>query len=84
MYFRRVLNPRTMRVRQGLGPRKVLETIVNTSTEAQPAGREMLILERVLRLQKLKRVLWRPPRGEGGLELCAVEKATQGGIHAQI
>lgn len=84
MYFRRVLNPRTMRVRQGLGPRKVMETIVSTSTEAQPTGREMLTLERVLRLQKVKRVLWHPPRGERGLELCAVEKATQGGIHAQI
>lgn len=84
MYFRKVLNPRTMRVHQGPGPRKVLGTIVNTSTEAQLARRGLLVLERILRSQKVKRVLLSPPRGKTGLELWTVEKATQGGVHAQI
>lgn len=80
LYFRKVLNPRTMRVRQGLGPRRVLGTVVNTSTEAQLARKELLVSERILRFQKVKRVLSSLPRGETGLELCtAWEKATQGG-----
>lgn len=79
LYLRKVLNPRTMRVRQGLGPRKVLGTIVNTSTEAQLARKGLLISERILGFRKVKHVLSSPPRGETGLELCTVEKATQGG-----
>ena len=84
MYFRKVLNPRTMRVHQGLGPRKVLGTVVNTSTEARLARRGLLMLERVLRFQKAKCVLLGLPGGEAGLELWTVEKATQGGVHTQI
>lgn len=42
------------------------------------------MLERILRFQKVKRVLLSPPRGEAGLELWTGEKATQGGVHTQI
>ena len=84
LYFRKVLNPRTVRVLQGPGPRNVLGTIVNTSTEAQLARRGLLILERIPRFLKGKYALLSLPRGKTGLGLCTVEKATQGRAHTQI
>lgn len=84
MYFRKVPNPQTMSVPQVLGRRKVLGTVVNTAAEALRARKGLVTLERLLRVQKVKRVLLSPPRGETGLELCTVEKAAQGGVHAQI
>lgn len=85
MYFRKVPNPQTMSVPQVLGRRKVLGTVVNTAAEALRARKGLVTLERLLRVQKVNRVLLSPPpRGETGLELCTVEKAAQGGVHAQI
>lgn len=74
LYFRKVPNPLTMSVRQGLEHRKVLGTVVNTA-EARLVRKRLLTPERNLRVQKAERVLLSRPRGEAaGLELCTMEK----------